>query len=399
MKILLISQNFYPEIGSGANRFKDLYQQLSRVYDVDMLTTDPSYPNMKMYNDEKYWDDEGLNASDNIIRIPMKNNKQSKNLYIRSLYYLELAYKVRYFIKRYQKEYDVIYVTSPNIFVPWATFFGHKQNDSVLKVLDVRDLWPDSVKEIDKIKIDRIYPLLKYLERLMYKKADKIVINNEGFRAHISEQQPEKPILYLPNSFNADEIAFCEAGNDFQVIYTGNIGLAQSYDQLLEVANRLEDEKVDFNIIGYGAHAHSFKEYIQENNFKYVRVFDEKTREECLELIRQHNVQLSLLKQSEVFMNVLPGKVIDGIGSGIPVVTNLGGYTNTLINNNAVGIAIEKASTEEIVDAIIKIRDDHAIEARYRENSRDLLKKEFIWENNIRKLSRFIEMGNEHSSV
>ena len=48
MKILLITQNFYPEIGSGANRFKNLYIQLSKKHDVKVVTTIPSYPNERM---------------------------------------------------------------------------------------------------------------------------------------------------------------------------------------------------------------------------------------------------------------------------------------------------------------------------------------------------------------
>ena len=63
MKILLITQNFYPEIGSGANRLKNLYIQLSKKHVVEVLTTNPSYPNAKMYDEEKYWSTEQINDS------------------------------------------------------------------------------------------------------------------------------------------------------------------------------------------------------------------------------------------------------------------------------------------------------------------------------------------------
>src|SRR5699024_12174451 len=138
--------------------------------------------------------------------------------------------------------------------------------------------------------------------------------------------------------FNNDEVACERSGSDFQVIYTGNIGHAQSYDQLIEVAEMLEKEQITFNIIAYGANAPKFKTHINDGDFRHINVYGEKTRDECLNLIRQHNVQLSLLKETDVFLNVLPGKVIDGIGSGVPVVTNLGGFTNALINDNELWI-------------------------------------------------------------
>ncbi len=391
MKILLITQNFYPEIGSGANRFKNLYLQLSKFHEVKVVTTIPSYPNERMYNDEKYWNEDKITNSNDILRIPIRISKQSKNLYSRIGYYIELAYKVRHFVKTYQEEFDVIYVTSPNIFLPWATFFFQKQLKKVTKVLEIRDLWPDSVKDIEKLPVDTFWPVLKYLEKLMYKKADKVVINNEGFRDHILKMTPGKPIFFLPNAFNNNEVAFEKPCSEFQVIYTGNIGHAQSYDQLIEVAKMLEKEKIKFNIIAYGANAPKFKSVISKGDFRYVNAYGEKTRDECLRLIRTHNVQLSLLKETDVFLNVLPGKVIDGIGSGVPVVTNLGGFTNALINDNEVGLAIEKGSPLQIVEAIKKIRDDKALENKYRMNAKKLLDKKFLWENNIDHLSSFIK--------
>ena len=389
MKILLITQNFYPEIGSGANRLKNLYKYLSKNHKVEVLTTHPSYPNAKMYEEDKYWNDTEISQSRDIMRLKMRMDKQSKSMFLRLLYYFELSYKVWVYVKEYQHLYDCIYVTSPNIFIPWAAFF-QKRKRSVKRILEVRDLWPDSVKDVEKLNINLFFPILKLMEKLLYKASDKIVINNEGFRKYIKEMVRNKEILYLPNAFTEEEVAFEELGKNFRVIYTGNIGFAQSYEKLQELATRLEAEKIDFKIIGYGMNAHLFKSYIDFNDFKYVTFEEEKTREECLVDIRQSNIQLSILKDSEVFLNVLPGKVIDGIASGVPIVTNLGGFTGELVNGNKVGYAKEGATTDELVSAILKIKEDRALELTLRNNSRKLLESEFLWEININKLENFL---------
>lgn len=389
MKILLITQNFYPEIGSGANRLKNLYKYLSKNHKVEVLTTHPSYPNAKMYEEDKYWNDTEISQSRDIMRLKMRMDKQSKSMFLRLLYYFELSYKVWVYVKEYQHLYDCIYVTSPNIFIPWAAFF-QKRNRSVKRILEVRDLWPDSVKDVEKLNINLFFPILKLMEKLLYKASDKIVINNEGFRKYIKEMVRNKEILYLPNAFTEEEVAFEEVGKNFRVIYTGNIGFAQSYEKLQELATRLEAEKIDFKIIGYGMNAHLFKSYIDFNDFKYVTFEEEKTREECLVDIRQSNIQLSILKDSEVFLNVLPGKVIDGIASGVPIVTNLGGFTGELVNGNKVGYAKEGATTDELVSAILKIKEDRALELTLRKNSRKLLETDFLWEINVNKLENFL---------
>lgn len=389
MKILLITQNFYPEIGSGANRLKNLYKYLSKNHKVEVLTTHPSYPNAKMYEEDKYWNDIEISQSRDIMRLKMRTDKQSKSMFLRLLYYFELSYKVWVYVKEYQHLYDCIYVTSPNIFIPWAAFF-QKRKRSVKRILEVRDLWPDSVKDVEKLNINLFFPILKLMEKLLYKASDKIVINNEGFRKYIKEMVRNKEILYLPNAFTEEEVAFEEVGKNFRVIYTGNIGFAQSYEKLQELATRLEAEKIDFKIIGYGMNAHLFKSYIDFNDFKYVTFEEEKTREECLVDIRQSNIQLSILKDSEVFLNVLPGKVIDGIASGVPIVTNLGGFTGELVNGNKVGYAKEGATTDELVSAILKIKEDRALELTLRKNSRKLLETDFLWEINVNKLENFL---------
>lgn len=389
MKILLITQNFYPEIGSGANRLKNLYIQLSKNHEVEVLTTNPSYPNAKMYKEDKYWSNDEINESKDIMRMKMRTDKQSKSMVFRLMYYFELAYKVRVYIKKYQDLYDAVYVTTPNIFIPWAAFFQRRKK-GVKRILEVRDLWPDSVKDVEKMNIDLFFPVLKFMEKMLYRQSDKIVINNEGFRKYINKIMPSKPILFLPNAFTESEVEFVDAPKDFRVIYTGNIGFAQSYEKLQEMAHKLEAAKVNFKIIGYGMNAHLFQSYIEYNDFEYVTFEEEKTREECLIEIRNSNVQLSILKDSEVFLNVLPGKVIDGIASGVPVVTNLGGYTSELVNEHHVGFAKEKATSGELAAAIKKIKEDSELELTLRENSKALLKTHFLWEENIEELEHFM---------
>ncbi|CDZ99242.1 putative glycosyl transferase [Jeotgalicoccus saudimassiliensis] len=389
MKILLITQNFYPEIGSGANRLKNLYIQLSKNHDVEVLTTAPSYPNAKMYEEDKYWSTEQINDSKDIMRLKMRMDKQSKSMVSRLLYYFELAFKVRVYVKKYQHLYDAVYVTTPNIFLPWAAFF-QKRKKGVKRILEVRDLWPDSVRDVEKMNIDLFFPVLKFMEKMLYKQSDKIVINNEGFRKYINRMIRNKPVLFLPNAFTEKETRFEAAPEEFRVIYTGNIGFAQSYEKLQEMAHKLEDSKINFKIIGYGMNAHLFQSYIEYNDFEYVTFEEEKTREECLAEIRNSNIQLSILKDSEVFLNVLPGKVIDGIASGVPVVTNLGGYTSELINEYDVGYAKEKATADELAEAILKIKSSSELETTLRNNAKQLLKSHFLWEENIGKLESFI---------
>src|SRR5699024_1813230 len=153
------------------------------------------------------------------------------------------------------------------------------------------------------------------LEKKMYNSADKIIINNLYFEPYIKKHlEKQKPILYLPNSVTNDEIFNNEKQKEFTVIYTGNVGHAQDVRKLLDVAKSLNDKKIYFRAIIYGAHTNFFKDKCK--GYKYIDIIDPLPRSECLYEISKSHVALSVLKDSETFLNVLPGKIIDAIGMG-----------------------------------------------------------------------------------
>lgn len=389
-RILLISQNFYPEIGSGANRMKNLYKHFKEEgYDVHILTTEPSYPNARMYQDEHYWDDVFLNdeSSHKIIRLHMRHEKQKHSFKARLYYYLEFMMKVHYFVRHTNHLFKTIYITTPNIFAPWGALF-FQPDIRATKILEVRDLWPDSVVAIDKINIKPIMPLLQWMEKRMYLKSDKIIINNQGFYDHIHAIAPEHPILYIPNSMNRNEIQVDKTSDEFSVVYTGNIGFAQNYEQLKELAEKLEEKKIIFNVVPYGYHANDFRE--EALHYQYVNVLPTMTRKECLTFISKHHLSVSILKENDVFLNVLPGKVVDSICAHVPVVTNLGGYVNRLINDRQVGFAKEAATVNELVNAIEYYSRHKDALAECRENTKMLAEEIFSWDKNIKKIIQFM---------
>jgi glycosyltransferase involved in cell wall biosynthesis len=393
-RLLLITQNFYPEIGSGANRMKHLYKQLKKQgYQVHVLTAEPSYPNQKMYEDDAFWDDEELNAAhdSDIIRLKMRHEKHKRGLKARLSYYAEFMLKVHHFVRHADYLFDEIYVTSPNIFVPWGTLFFQPARTSET-VLEIRDLWPDSVEAIDMIKLKPFMPLLKFLEQRMYNKADKLVVNNESFIPHINAKlKSSKPMIYIPNALALDEVKKGELLSEFTIIYTGNLGFAQSLSQLKEIARAINAEQIHFNVVAYGVHANDFKQFVEAEQLTYVTVIPTMTRKDCLTFTSRHHLSLSILKDTEVFLNVLPGKVIDSIGAGVPVISNLGGPANQLINQYDVGFAKCSATTEELIAAIISYRNNPVLWQKSRFHTEALAEQEFLWEKNIIKLIKFME--------
>lgn len=390
-KILIISQNFYPEIGTAANRMKSIFKILrSKGIETTVLTTDPTYPTKKLFDDRSYFIDQELNSleEDKIIRLKMFGIKQNKNIFMRTIYYVEQYFRIRKFLKNSHDKYDYIYVSSPNIFLAWATLFLKKSKKPIY-ILEIRDLWPDSVNEINEMNIKLFMPFLKYLEKKMYNAADKIIINNEAFRNHINNKlHKHKPIFFLPNGISEREITVSKRKEDFSVIYAGNIGYAQDVKKMIEICKLLDSKKINITAIIYGIRAHTFRKAVK--NLKFVSIKKPMDRLSCLEEISKHHVSLAILQESDVFMNAMPGKVLDSISVGTPVVSNIDGPISKIINEYNLGFSKGKASVEKIVEEIELLKKDKMNFKKKSENALNYRNYYLIWEKNIEGLIIFL---------
>lgn len=71
-------------------------------------------------------------------------------------------------------------------------------------ILDIRDLWPDSLKGVGIFKNPMIIGFFKLAEKFVYSKSDHIIINSQGFQKHLQEQ--EAKLTFIPNSARREEL-------------------------------------------------------------------------------------------------------------------------------------------------------------------------------------------------
>ncbi|GHH97437.1 glycosyltransferase family 4 protein [Neobacillus kokaensis] len=391
-KVLIITQHFYPEIGSHANRMKHLYMLLKKKnLDVTILTTEPSYPNKKIYINGDFWDEDLLNKdTDHIRRISIKNRKYSNSIFNRLMYYLEIAFKFALLIMKDKHNFDYIFVTSPPIFTGFVGLFA-KFKYRCKMILDVRDLWPESLKGVGVFNHVFIIKGFEILEKLLYKKADKIVINSLGFEEHIKKIAGVQDLLFIPNGSIKEELAPLteKKGKTKKIIYAGNLGLAQNTELIDQLVPFLEDEGIKLTIIGYGVHKKQLIESIKDH--KNVTIINPLTKKECFKIIADHDLGLVTLKDKEVFKTVLPGKIIDYMTCGVPIVGIVDGYAKDVINNEEIGLAINEHEPKLILEHIKKLLDDDALRSEMSHKAQQVILSEFNWEININKLVEYIK--------
>jgi glycosyltransferase involved in cell wall biosynthesis len=392
-RVLIISQHFYPEIGSHANRIKHVYMLLKkRNFDVTIFTSEPSYPNKKIYKNGNFWDEESLNDdNNNIYRIGINNRKYSNSVVNRLIYYLEVALKFILLIFSDKQRYDYIFVTSPPIFTGFVGLVAKYRYRSNL-ILDIRDLWPDSLQGVGVFNNPFILKFFGVLEKILYRKSDKIVINSLGFQDHLQKAGiSKKKIVFIPNGSIKEELASIQNKHTKtrKIIYAGNLGLAQNTELIYQLAPLLDEQDIKLTIIGYGVNKNQLIDSIKK--YKNVTVIKPMTKKECFKIIAEHDIGLVTLKDKEVFKTVLPGKIIDYMTCGVPVVGVVDGYSKDLINSEGIGIAINVNDPHQILSNIKILLEDDLRRKEMAQKGQQLILTKFNWEININQLVEYME--------
>ncbi|MEF2292944.1 glycosyltransferase family 4 protein [Virgibacillus dokdonensis] len=395
-KVLIITQNFYPVIGSAGNRMKNIFQLLNdKNIETHVLTTEPAYPNKNLYKDDQFWDDDNIAKDEKkIVRVPIKNNHFSNHILSRLFFYVEIMWRFLLKLWKLRKEkYDYIYVSTPPIFIVFAAFVGAFFMKAKV-VLEVRDLWPDSLIGVKTFDYPIIIKCFRVLEKRMYNKSDYIVINSLGFEEHILSKlkNKAKKIIYLPNGPRKQEIV-CEKErqSQFRVVYTGNLGLAQDVDHLKKMASLFHIHDIRFDVLGYGMKTKEFKEHVENNDLSNVYMHNPTTRKKSLQLIKQSNLSIAFLNDNQVFETVLPGKVIDYMTCQTPIIAGIKGTAAKIIETNKAGFVFDQDNISEMIKKVLELRENPNQLQHLAENCTRTIRENFLWEENIEKLTEIID--------
>ena len=77
---------------------------------------------------------------------------------------------------------------------------------------------------------------------------------------------------------------------------------------------------------------------------------------------------------------------------GIPIVASVSGYSKRRFGRDrTVGLVSESHSVDHVVQHILTLSRDSQLRARFSYNALQYVQQHFLWENNIRILTRVIE--------
>ncbi|MCH7686403.1 MAG: glycosyltransferase family 4 protein [Planctomycetes bacterium] len=188
MKILFLTHYYPPEVNAPATRtFEHCVRWARAGHDVTVVTCAPNCPGgvvFEGYKNRLRWQVEMVDGV-RVVRVWTYVAKNS-GTFRRIANYLSYMFSAILACWRLPRP-DVVIATSPQFFCGWAGVLVSKLK-RIPFVLEIRDIWPESIEAVGAMKNRRLIRFLEFLERRMYKAADSIVAVGKGYRDNILQK-------------------------------------------------------------------------------------------------------------------------------------------------------------------------------------------------------------------
>jgi colanic acid biosynthesis glycosyl transferase WcaI len=347
MRLLIFSQYYTPEPLLRASTLAP--SLVERGHDVTVVTGFPCYPEGKLYPGYKVrmWEIERLDGVQ-VIRLPIFAD-HSQSVLRRMAYYGSFAAAASLAVPTLQGRYDVafVYCTPPTVGVP-ALFARWLRG--IPLVLDVQDLWPESASASGIRTSSALLSVMDLLARCTYRSASAVLALSPGFkRALVAKGVPEGKVFVVPNW--ADEDTYRPMPRDerlaaslgfagrFNVVYGGNIGLAQGLRTVIDAAALLRDlPAVQITLVGDGIERPELERLAREKGLTNVRFLGRRPAAEMPSIYALADVLLLHLRRDPLFAVTVPSKTVAYLASGRPILAAVEGDAADIVVLGGAGL-------------------------------------------------------------
>ncbi|MCE7595923.1 glycosyltransferase family 4 protein [Vibrio fluvialis] len=370
MHILFLTDNFPPEGNAPATRtYEHAIRWIQEGHKVTVITCAPNFPEGKVFSGykNKFYD---VTELDGIRVVRVKTYITANEGFVkRILDYM--SFMVTGFIAGlFQKKADVVVATSPQFFCAcagWALSAVRRKPF----IFELRDIWPASITAVGAMKDSFAIRMLEKIELFLYRRADSIVAVTHAFKKELVERGVDHNKIdvvrngvdltkYEPADKDTELANQYGLAGKFVAGYVGTHGMAHGLEHIVQVAERLKhNDNIRFLFAGGGAARQKVVDLVKEKNLSNVVLIDRQPKEMMPKIWSLCDVSLVPLVNSELFRTVIPSKIFECMGMGIPTIMSVpeGEATQIIVDTNS-GIVVESENVEQIAQAIERLHKD-----------------------------------------
>jgi colanic acid biosynthesis glycosyl transferase WcaI len=365
MKILFLCHYFPPEVNAPASRTHENAKRWVRQgHRVTVITCAPNVPRGVVYPGYRNrlrsveWVD-GIK----VVRVwtYIAANKGSWRRILNYLTYMVSACLAA----QLEPRPDVLAATSPQFFCGWAGVLIHWFRRWPF-LLEIRDIWPESITTVGAMRKGPAIRLLEGMERRMYAAAKHIVTVGQGYRENLlAKGVPPEKVTVVYNGVDLErfqarpkDAAFRKRFGleDARVCgYIGTVGMAHGMEIFLRAAAKTRARPWKYLIVGDGARLDGLKAEAAARGLDNVVFTGRLGKEEMPAAWSSLDACLIHLRKSELFQTVIPSKMFEAMGMGIPILMGVQGEAMDLVLEAGGGLAVEPENEEALIEGFARI--------------------------------------------
>lgn len=339
MRILIITNYFYPDFGAGAFRMMSLVEAINNNLPdgltVDIFTTQPNRYGALKISSSVFDDYDWLTI--HRIKVAEHKGTMASQAICYSKFFLKTYLETR------NKKYDLIFATSSRLFTGLLGALIAKSNSAKL-YLDIRDLFVDTLGDLfSGSQYRKLLPFFKLIEMHTLKSADRINIVSAGFEKYIRERVPAVTVDIITNGIDGEFIIDskpleCSNNEGLNILYAGNLGSGQSIETIVPLVAQKVGPDVKFKLFGAGARAEYLKQALLVSNSKNVTLHPPISRHLLKNEYANADALFLHLNDIKAFEKVLPSKIFEYAASGKPIIAGVSGHAANFLTSEIEGV-------------------------------------------------------------
>lgn len=374
MHILFLTDNFPPEVNAPASRTHEHCRQwVAAGEQVTVITCAPNFPKGRVFDGyrNRLWQQEMVDGI-RVIRVwsYITANEGFVKRILDYTSYMLMAFLASLFVRRV----DVVVGTSPQFFTAvagWAVGAVKR----VPFVFELRDLWPESIKAVGAMKESAAIRWLEKLELFLYRRAARIVSVTHSFRDTLMRRGIDGGKIDVITN-GVDTSRFSPRPKDaelerelgwqgcFVAGYIGTHGMAHALETLLAAMADLqrlpEGRNTRLLLLGDGARKDALKAEAGRLGLQNVCFVDTVPKEQVARYWSLLDVSVIHLRRTELFTTVIPSKLFECMGMGIPVLHGVAGESAAIVEREGAGLVFEPENVQELVGHLLSLSKDPA---------------------------------------
>lgn len=341
-------------------------------HDVTVVTCAPNFPVGKVYPGYKnrLYQTEDMQGI-HVVRVKTFIS-ENKGVITRTLDFL--SFMISGCIGGlFQKRPDVVISTSPQFFTAvgaWGVSFLRR----IPYVFELGDLWPGNVVDLGVMKQNIGITLLEKLELFLYRRSRAVVALTRSFKNDLTSRGvPEDKIAVVINGVDLPRYAprprdeqlekEWDLEGRFVVGYIGTHGMAHALDNVLNAADLLRDEpNIRYLFVGAGATRDDLIAEAERRALTNVVFVPPQPKEEMPRFWSLCDVALIHLKDVPVFKTVIPSKMFEAMGMGLPqILAAPEGEAKAILDETNAGLWVPPEDPEALAAVTRKLAHDQAV--------------------------------------